>query len=221
MTLIVGMNLCEFVILAADTRTVWISAGDIVLHKDDSLKFQDIGIGLMTGSGYTNLLDAVKNRVANTELTHTDQISKIIFEEREIIEKDALITPDLKRIILDQTGWMFSYRTQINNKTLLRLAVIHPSIDNELGLILANKAKTIMPSGVSENQANSFEEILNSSMQSLNELPNIQENIIHNVSIIKAVMKGVSDVSETVSSSFYVGIHFLDNNKQVLPMISN
>ena len=52
MTVIVGMHLRDFVRLAADTRTVWTdSAADKILLRDDrSLKFQDIGIGLMTGS---------------------------------------------------------------------------------------------------------------------------------------------------------------------------
>ena len=85
MSLVIAMHSNEFSIIAADKRTVFAIDAQIVHKNDDSEKIYKTGLGLITGCGYIELLDAVKHRIANTPITNTDQIVDIIINERKAI----------------------------------------------------------------------------------------------------------------------------------------
>lgn len=220
MTLVIGIHLKEFVILAADTRVTHGFGDDEKEYTDEHNKIQDIGIGLMTGSGYTDLLDVVKDRVSNTVINNTDQIRDIITEERAAIERDEGMAADLKKYILDATGWMFSYTTIEDSQPVLRLAVMHPSFDHEWALVLANTATPIVPNDLPDDISSEIPRILNPYIKTLDEIPDYQANANHNVSMISVVMKKISQIAPSVSPSFHIGIHFLDGRKQISDIIN-
>ncbi|EGR2919272.1 hypothetical protein DMW38_23915 [Vibrio parahaemolyticus] len=74
MTMIVGIHLGEYVIVAADKREVTM-LGDVVINvtSDAVEKLIEWNGGVVTGNGYVPLLSQLKNHLATNEITHTGQ----------------------------------------------------------------------------------------------------------------------------------------------------
>ena len=131
MTLIAGMHLGEYVIVASDKKEVAQVNGIVVPLHEEANKIINTDMGLVTGSGYADLLTRVKNRIALNQICHTDEILNIIKKEREAIAQNLACFDEAAKKILFHTGWIFSYRTIIHDETRIRLAVYHPSIDEQ------------------------------------------------------------------------------------------
>lgn len=81
MTLIVGFNMVAYALLVADTRLTFIRPDGSTYYHDDCEKIQRTGMGIITGAGFGNLLDAVKDRLADEEIIRTERVAEIINEE--------------------------------------------------------------------------------------------------------------------------------------------
>lgn len=84
MTIAIGINLGLYAIFAAVTRTTYYRLG-MPFFNDNSLKIQRTTMGLITGAGFCALLDSVKDKLANEEVTSTERVLGIIDEETESI----------------------------------------------------------------------------------------------------------------------------------------
>lgn len=83
MTITLGIDFGDYIFIAADTRTVtYDRLGRIIHIRDDTQKIIKTRFGLVTGSGYLDLLDAIKSKLVeeNSKL-HTDKILDIIKAE--------------------------------------------------------------------------------------------------------------------------------------------
>ena len=81
MTLIIGANLNNYVLVAADTRVAWKHPISGEAFKDHDHKIVNCKIGLVTGSGYTEALDSVKEELLRREINHTGEIEEIVNEK--------------------------------------------------------------------------------------------------------------------------------------------
>jgi hypothetical protein len=129
MTLLIGANLDHYTIVAADTRTSWTDPSLGECHRDGDHKIVWCSLGIITGSGYINALDTVKNELLTKEISHTDQVLQII-KRRALPEIEDLHRrhPDVE----DNTCFLLSYRTAINSRIVLRLSIIHPDWNYQL-----------------------------------------------------------------------------------------
>ena len=209
MTLLVTIHLDDFAIIASDKKEV-IKPNDVFIpYHEHAEKIVETGIGLITGSGYVGLLNAVKQRVAEEEITHTDQILEIIKNERKLIRNAMWYTDYQKNEFLNYTGWLLSYWTIVYKVQKLRIALYHPSVEeNYFAIIEENTSKAIFPSDLIPENVEIYSNFLSNSFQKLNELPDINQNITHNVKIILALMNEISKVSETVSKTCDIGLVF-------------
>lgn len=209
MTLLVTINLDDFAIIASDKKEV-IKLNDVFIpYHERAEKIVETGIGLITGSGYVGLLNSVKQRVAEEEITHTDQILEIIKNERKLIRNAIWYTDYQKNEFLNFTGWLLSYWTIVDNVQKLRIALYHPSVEeNYFAIIEENTSKAIFPSDLIPENVEKYSNFLSNSFQKLNDLPDINQNITHNVKIILVLMNEISKVSETVSKTCDIGLVF-------------
>jgi len=123
MTLLAGFNAQEYALLAADTRITYKIPifGD--KSRDGDHKIIHCHLGLFTGSGYSEAIDAVKNKLLSTAINHTDDLNNIINTEAAPKLNELLKShPDIE----DKTCFLFTYHTIIENKGTLRVALMHP-----------------------------------------------------------------------------------------------
>lgn len=209
MTLLVTINLDDFAIIASDKKEVIKLNDAFIPYHERAEKIVETGIGLITGSGYVGLLNSVKQKVAEEEITHTDQILEIIKNERKLIRNAIWYTDYQKNEFLNFTGWLLSYWTIVDNVQKLRIALYHPSVEeNYFAIIEENTSKAIFPSDLIPENVEKYSNFLSNSFQKLNDLPDINQNITHNVKIILVLMNEISKVSETVSKTCDIGLVF-------------
>lgn len=154
-----GVNFGAYVMLAADTRTIFYSWDGIVgNYMDDSVKIQRTTMGLITGAGSKGLLDFVKDRLGREKITHTNQILSIIDEERSRYRSSFWRKPEKD---IKMTGWVFSYLTAVENGgPALRFGIVHPTFGEVLGLYEDCCPAVISPFEATEEDANDIVDYL-------------------------------------------------------------
>ena len=183
--------------------------GEFIILSDDEEKIIDAGIGYITGSGCVELLDPVKYTIKGTKITHTDQILKIISEEKEYFSASAVFG-DLTSEILGMTGWFFTYRTIIDNEPEIRIALCHPSLGRDIGLILKGNAKFIIPVGSREDPILRVSDLVKQHLKTTDVIPDPIKCLEYHIPILSEVYSFISETCETVSNSFNIGVIFKD-----------
>lgn len=122
MTIKVGINLGEYAILAADTRVSFISGDYLLSFRDDAEKIQKTKIGLITGAGYVDLLNDVKDYLSINEITHTSEIEEAIRKFRGKYTLECNLNSHINgrsKKSFESTGWIYTYSTPFEDCTIL------------------------------------------------------------------------------------------------------
>jgi len=214
MTIALGINFGNYVFLAADTRTTFGWVNQIIRYTDESEKIQKTSFGLITGAGRTNLLDSVKNRLAKREIINTDQIFKIIKEERLNLLRRHLITES----DIALTGWVYSYITILNDAPKLRLDMVHPSLGEGLARWEENKAAIICPYEASKEEADKIIATLNKVIKPSVHFATIEESYRYHGQIIGELIRQIQPRYPSISRCYQIGIHKLDGSMGISPI---
>jgi len=192
MTLIAGCNLGPYAVIAADTRESYYVGYSKLHHRDGKEKIQRTPLGVITGSGYIPLLDAVKKRIAEIDaIGNTDDIVRIIKEERARLSPELLASDDhLAESVEHYTSWIFTYmgvgRSEVGegfDTAGLRLALAHPEHDYVIGLYGINRGVISFPDDVDADLMESLRERLNAGIKPLSDLSEFRQNVFHHVAL--------------------------------------
>jgi len=216
MTLLIGANLKHYTILAADTRTSFSHWFWGESHKDRTHKIAMCNFGLITGSGYVNALDSVKKELLSKDITHTDEFL-------EVVEKFAV--PEIENLIRENPGikhntcFLLSYRTILDDERKLRLSLIHPKWNYQLGIY--EKAVVVMPTDFNEEKVDKYNNLLNEELiffennekySDVEYAKNLYKNIYKNIQIVAKYFNEISQQSAYVSQDVDVTAYLLNGN---------
>lgn len=221
MTINIGINLGDYIILAADTRTVYVWPNKIIHHSDEHQKIQKTKIGLITGAGYKDLLDDAKRQISQKDIENTDQIIDIIRKCREDFSPELFSFSPPGRRWIEATSWLLTYMTPVDNSPTLRLALIHPQFNDEIALYKKNTCCVIMPAESTLEECDRITNLVHSQIKLLEDISTIHKNIRHHVILIREVIKVVSEKYQSVSEFFQVGIHTIDGKIGISAIIKN
>jgi len=219
MTINIGINLGDYVLLAADTRSVRSLRDTIISHSDRHEKVQKSEMGLIAGAGYADLLDDVKKQIAQENIRHTDQIIHIIKKCRENLSIKSTSSPIMVSNWIKITSWLLTYTTSVHRSPVLRLALIQS--DDEISCYPKNKSCVIMPSDSTHEEVERITSLVDDNIKRLHGLARRDENISYHVTLIREVIKGVSQSHESVSQSFQIGIHTIDGRTGISGISEN
>ena len=206
MTIAIGINLGLYAILAADTRTTYHKPG-IPFYDDNSSKVQKTAMGLITGAGFCPALDSVKNRLETEQITNTDAVLSIIKEESKKTQQTWQTHPQIHSW-MEQTGWIFSYTTLLNNQPLLRLGIFHPSISkDEFGIYEVGKPAIIFPVELDREKVEAICDPILQKIKVPADSSELQSSVERNTAIIAAVINALQPHCPSISRRFQVGIH--------------
>jgi len=206
MTIAIGINLGSYAILAADTRTTY-HVFNVPFYDDTSSKIQKTMMGLITGAGFCPLLDNVKSRLAIEQVTNTDSTLSIIKGE---IEKTLQTWQTYSQIHywIEQTGWIFSYTTMINNQPLLRIGIFHPSIDKKrLGIYEIGKPAIIFPVELDREKVEAICDPILRRIGAPADSSELESSFEQNSRVIGAVINALQPHCPSISRRFQIGIH--------------
>ena len=217
MTLLATIHLNKFAIIVSDKKEVFITDRIIVAHHEHGEKIIDTSIGLITGTGYVEFLSAVKKKIAATKITNTNQIMKIISKERDLIKNSSFKSAKNKEELLEKERWLFTDKSMLENTASLKVGFYHPSVDKDnLVTINENTSKVFFPSDVSQEVANKYSSFLSENIQTLEKIPDFNNNLNHNVTLILIMMNEVSRITETVSKTCDIGVIFKEKGTKLL-----
>jgi hypothetical protein len=219
MTIVLGINFGDYVLLASDTRTTYYNwDGSINRYNDDSEKIQETYIGLIAGSGCVPLLDMVEKRLKDTEVTNSNQIIEIIEKARIDYQRRSLL--DVTRYI-EMTGWLFTYRTFIDNKPKLRFCIVHPSLEEKIAYYEDNNPAAIYPVEASKEEADALGDVLLKLTKPSKEFASLSESIQYHCKVVATLMRELQPKYPSISSYLQVGIHTIDGLRDISPVIKD
>jgi len=204
MTIALGIDFGNYIFMAADTRVNYYFLGRKIDSRDDSTKIYKTKIGLITGAGYTNLLDSVKKRLAEEEVDNTNGILDIIKEER------SKHVGEIDTDSFESTRWILSYTTIVNNEIKFRLALYDPSTGHNLGVVKEeNKPLIIFPSETSKEEAEKLAVFLKDRIKPFNVFNDLSKSIQYHFELIGIFIEAIHSKYPSMSSLFQFGIHSL------------
>ena len=173
-------------------------------------------MGIITGAGLGNLLDPVKERLKEQEITLTQQVIDIIKDERaDLPNRYTWVNEDLVQESLKTTAWMLTYVgydmaiVPTRDDVRLRLAFPVPEKDYQFALISPDTAWIFPPTGTTDEQNEQWHRFCNDQLQILTDETDVTQHIVHHIGIAARLLNEVAEANDGVSTSFQVGLHFL------------
>ena len=190
--MIVGVNLGEYVIVAADHREVFIENGQVTsIISDDVDKFVKWNGGVITGCGYVPLLSDLKTYLKHTEITNTDQIVALTKQAVSDLPVHASIWKQ-------QTHWMFTYIAGSDAGPQCRLGYIKSDAPEEVHMLHPMKATIWAKLPDIEQRL----EALNNALKPLFSPEEFEANFAYHRGLLEELFSYASAVDETVSENF-------------------
>lgn len=210
MTLVVGFNFGDYSLLGADTRVSWY-INDELRYRDDELKICRTQLGMMSGAGLCQLLDPVKERLAEMEnAQNTDAVRALVAESRRRFVADLKHHDARVEKALDTTAWMFTYVAKTGDSLTLRLAVLSSEHDALIGLWPPNSGGILPPSASTDEQQESWQRFLSENTRPYEPgISEIHSHVSHHAALIRRLITQVASVNDGVAESFQIGIHRL------------
>jgi len=205
MTIAIGINLGSYAVLAADTRTTYHRFG-MPFYDDSSTKVQKTTMGLITGAGFSPLLDSVKRELTE-QIANTERVLSIIKEESERTLQ-AWGTYSQIDSWIEQTGWIFSYTTLLNDQPTLRVGIFHPSINKEMYVTYeVGYPEIILPVELDYETAEAIYDPILQRIKVPGDSSELQSSIDQNIAVIGALINALQPHCPSISRRFQVGIH--------------
>ncbi|AZF28169.1 hypothetical protein [Pseudomonas sp. R2-60-08W] len=205
MTLLIGVNLGAFALIASDKREIACVDGEIVYSSDDADKIVSTKAGIIAACGAVDLLSPVKSRLAGMDVSNSDEILEVITSERQRFKTAEAGTP-WASYALSTTSWLLCYGTvDENDEPIVRLALYHPYLNESLFSII-EQTFPIYPGGTSESQAIEWSEAIRARMASLDHSAGTKSVLDQAISHFGWLVDQVAQVSPSVSRVFDVGI---------------
>jgi hypothetical protein len=212
LSLIVGLHLGAYALIAADTRLSYY-VNDVFGYRDDSEKIQVIEPGIISGAGLASLVDNVKKRLDDDELGVIDRISDLVRGEVAYTNQQPWATERRVADAIGHTAWMFTFvgvppGLQLSD-AVLRLALTVPDKNYALAHVAPNDAWLFPPTDTTEEQFWTWKRRMKDGIEPLLRAEDFQANLSRHVDLVGQLMADVSAVNKGVAPTFQVGVHVL------------
>lgn len=215
-SIVIAMHFGDYALLCADTRTIYVMGDKRVHVDDDKAKVHKWAHGLITGSGLTNLLDPVIDRVLEEAPLRTEEMGAIIDDEREML-RDALEerfdTEEVEGWFYS-TGWFVTYTTLVDGAPKVRIQVHHPSFeaadDNGGALRMADQTVIVLvPATMGPEKQQEYSDRAVRLLRPLSDFESAQDHYQYHVMVCASLVASVAKETDSVSSKMLVGVHLL------------
>ena len=194
-----------YALIASDKREVTYVDGEVVYSSDDVEKIVSTKAGLITACGAVDLLTPVKTRLAEMDVSNSDEILEIITSERQRFKTAAVASP-WGSCALSTTSWLLSYGSvDESDRPIVRLALYHPHLHESLFSII-EKTLPIYPGGTSEGQANEWTAAIRDRIDSIDHSAGVESVLTQAISHFGWLVDQVAQASPSVSRVFDIGI---------------
>ena len=210
MTILVAINLGDCAIVVADKQESYMHGDTVLWSHNKAQKIVETNIGLITGSGWVDLLTPVKTAIANASIDHTDKALSLIQNERNKFLSNPFLPHHHKSDILSTTGWIMTYRTLVQDDCRMRVVLFHPSINEEKFVVVGeNTSEIIFPKGTSQETMDECFDLLPTDLGSQDGI-DLQDRLNKYVRLSLEIVDRVSKATTSVSRECDIGLAMLD-----------
>ena len=164
-------------------------------------------MGLIASAGFCPLLDSVRKKLAIEEIKDTERVLGIIKEETKRTLNDWRAYPQIESWI-EQTGWIFSYTTLLNNRPLLRVAVFHPSLSKDRHVTYGEGDPAIIfPVELDSETAHVIRDSMLNRIKIPKDSTEFQVSIAQNSAAIAELICALQPHCPSINRRIQVGIH--------------
>jgi hypothetical protein len=215
MTIAIGINFGDYILLAADTRATYYNLSHQRVGCNDTYeKIHHHSGGIVTGAGSEPLLNLVNDRLLEiNEIISTDELLLLVEEERL---RYRTLNPHVPEKSVENTGWIFSYLTFAEGTfdtgtPTLRLGVIH-RFGNIIGRrhLVTDHPYVIPPYGATQEDLDKIINFLKESIKSSNQFETLRDSIEYHWSIIGELIRTIQPAFRAISAYCQIGVHTLD-----------
>lgn len=210
MTMVVGMHLGSYVLIAADTRMTYYPSASTRSWRDGKGKVHTTKLGLISGAGFAPLLDAVRQRLATGEgegIRCLDDIKRITAEEASR-HRPPLEWPDDAKRAHEKSAWLMTW---LNPTRLggdhLRLGLLPAFTDPHVYSIEKGDVALLAPLELSPDDIEKARENLKRDMVTPDTPEGFVASVEENVALVASAIRWGASVSDGVGEDFQVGVH--------------
>lgn len=201
MTLVIAVCMGDIGIIAADKAVTMHHADGTTTTLDmEADKIVETPMGVVTGSGFVEILDPVKEFLATLGIASTDDALDEITRVRNNFRLMYPFSSEREKH-LGATSWVFNY-TVGGSDPKLRIAAFHPSwSETKLKVLQAGAALCIAPADYTLEQGDELNAALNDQLCHLNAQMSAREALVRNIRLIVETVRKVSELSNSVSNT--------------------
>ncbi|MDL4862000.1 hypothetical protein NPJ88_006620 [Halomonas elongata] len=219
MTMIAAIDMGELGLVAADKAEVSVGPDKGVMSRhEEANKIVRTSLGIVTGAGFVELLDPVKNFLQSNEISNTDEVLQAIISERLGFKRKYGHLLDADKWLM-RTSWVFDYTTLVNDESVHRIAIYHPFWREDKLSILENGQSICIPPGdmlEGEDFIKRFQERVSPHGGHQGK----REEVYANVEVIADFMGEASHRSQSVSSVFDLAILAPNNTAKIVERVT-
>ncbi|HBC3499846.1 TPA: hypothetical protein KDY90_002627 [Vibrio parahaemolyticus] len=203
MTMIVGLHLGDYVLVAADKRETYVVNGEVVSVVSDNVdKLVDWGAGVVTGSGYVPLLSELKSRLSKTNITTTDQILDLA---KDISEYSS----DQPSYWRETTNWMFSFVANTPTGLKCRLGYMRCANPDEVPML--HEMRATIWAKIPDLEAKISD--LNNSIKPLQYPEQFEEHFNYHLQLVKKLFEHGAKHDKSVCKEFDYFVQFRNGER--------
>lgn len=220
MTLIAGVNVGLYAVVAADSRETFYFEGQEPVFKDDCEKVRTTPLGLGAGSGISTLVQrAIENLSAlSPELLYDDEevggyFYGFLTSSREV--NAPYVTDARLKAHLDRAGWILTRRE--NRQLIVRRH--HPDREQcRPEYFPAGTPCVLLPHDVPSNLSMAHEMTLLRRLVPCKKDRDIERSMSINLKAIAQFFDAIRAMSVGVGPAIQIGFHFHDGTTDILPI---
>jgi hypothetical protein len=215
MSVVIGMNFGFHTLIAADTRVTTYANGKAT-PVDGYGKIARIHAGLVAGAGQVMLVEAVKKRLNDPELTRMAHFIGAIRNERQKQEAGLPLDAD-PRVVqsFDEAAWMLSMIGVADaGHSEMRIAIAARWAHEEFLIIPPGHAYLLFPPGIADDVQEDLHDRLNAAMcpmpEGISSAEAFTDHLAENLDVVGDFIEEIAALSDTVSTSFQAAVQTVD-----------
>ena len=215
MTLIIGMHLVEYVLVAADRR--------VCFYPNGTLEYADIydkiavpSWGLIAATGVNHLIDRVEELLVQSPPGVADDFLAVVNQAKEDIRSSPYYYQPGVPEGMEATSWFFVFRTPAmppEQGHALRLVRLGAHTDWLPEALAPGAGSMNRPVGSSVETMRSMKTLAGERCCPKSSEDDLMQHLSHHIDLCCEVFKTVSVGCQTVSQTFHVGLMFPDGSR--------
>jgi hypothetical protein len=208
MTAIIGVNLVEYVIIAADVRVTTFGPGGIVF-QDAAQKIRKTPVGLSAAAGCADLIENVWAGMGNLNTFCPREISDLINQEADKLKARTDISPREATRAINSTVWMFTGKSDRAGSISMHLDLHAPR--GTMKTVDANRVFAQIPGAMPLEQTKKLLDLVSDKVIPLSRLKDLRRNFEYHFDFLGDFIKDVSKRTTVVSRKYQVGVHHISS----------